>query len=307
MQGIPVITRFLAQYLPFWNEMDFFAEIMDLVEWISVDCSEYIVSIMESLMRIYYRVEPMEQCAILTSLSAMYTNIVYASTRKQQYFMSMQSSRTDYPQILRMVASNLTDLYNKGLQIKPEDARVQLSCAAAAERCARAELACARAPGAAPRPLALAVPLLAPSAALLDSLAALLMLYRKIFSSMKAKNNRQTSSLDIEQFQALKAFTSDMISCSYNEDFLSGRKKGFIFNRLHPQVVAKLSDIIPDVDSKLSIRNHLAFAPYTYVQLEGIENVDADNSLWFSTAIDQEFTNLSKFLTKAVPQLGSNF
>lgn len=27
MQGVPVITRFLAQYLPLWNEKDYFAEV----------------------------------------------------------------------------------------------------------------------------------------------------------------------------------------------------------------------------------------------------------------------------------------
>ncbi|CAG4997749.1 unnamed protein product [Parnassius apollo] len=312
VQGVPVITRFLAQFLPFWNEKDFFAEIMDLIEWISVDFSEYIASIMESLMKIYYRAQPLEQCAILKSLSAMYCHLVYTSTRKQRYFMSVQSSQTDYPQILRRVASNLNDLYNKGLQINPEEVCVQLSIGVALERCARAELTCARAPACVPRafPLALplAVALLAPSSGLLDNLATLIMLYRKI-SSIRAKDKGQKSSLDIEQLQVIQAYTSDMISCLYNEEFLSGRKDGFIFNRLHPQTVEKLSHIIPDVDSKLSIRNHLAFAPYIYDTLdkEEMENLDTDIILWFSTVINQRFTSLSKFLMTAVPQLRGNF
>lgn len=28
MQGLPVVTRFLAQFLPFWNEKDYFAEVI---------------------------------------------------------------------------------------------------------------------------------------------------------------------------------------------------------------------------------------------------------------------------------------
>lgn len=33
MQGIPVITRFLAQYLPLWNERDYFAEVIFYINY----------------------------------------------------------------------------------------------------------------------------------------------------------------------------------------------------------------------------------------------------------------------------------
>jgi hypothetical protein len=39
------------------------------------------------------------------------------------------------------------------------------------------------------------------------------------------------------------------------------------------------------------------------MQLQGIDNADADNKLWFDAVIDQEFPNLSNFLKKAVPEL----
>lgn len=49
---------------------------MDLVAWISVDCPQHITSIMENLKKIFYRAQPMEQCAILQTLSEMYANLV---------------------------------------------------------------------------------------------------------------------------------------------------------------------------------------------------------------------------------------
>lgn len=96
---------------------------------------------------------------------------------------------------------------------------------------------------------------------------------------------------------------SDMLNCLYSEEALSGRTNGLIFERLHPQLVSKLASIIPDADAKLSIRNHLAFAPYTYVQLTAIDHRDANNKLWFNAVVDQEFASLGKFLKKALPEL----
>lgn len=99
--------------------------------------------------------------------------------------------------------------------------------------------------------------------------------------------------------QILKAFTSDLVSC-FCEEFLSGRKKGLVFSKLHPQLVSKLSDIIPDVDSKLSIRNHLALAPFTYIQLEAIDHTDADNKMWFEKVVKQEYDSLSQFVMQTM-------
>lgn len=106
--------------------------------------------------------------------------------------------------------------------------------------------------------------------------------------------------------QILQAYTSDLINCLYSEETLSGRKTGFVFEKLHPQLVSKLGSLIPDVDATLSIRNSIAFSPYTFIQLDAIDYRDADNKLWFNAVIDQEFTNLSRFLKKALPELRYN-
>lgn len=122
------------------------------------------------------------------------------------------------------------------------------------------------------------------------------------------KNKAQKGVVDNElQLRTLKAFTSDMISCLYQEECLSGRKEGLVLSRLHPQTASKLAKAVPDADAALSVRNHLAFAPYTYVQLEGMGGVEADIGLWFSAAIDRQFAGLSEFLMMAVPQLRADF
>lgn len=117
---------------------------------------------------------------------------------------------------------------------------------------------------------------------------------------MKAKIGR--NQVYKEQMQILKAFTSDFVSC-FCETFLSGRKKGLIFSKLHPQLVSKLTDLISDVDSKLSIRNHLALAPFTYIQLEAVDHIEADNKMWFETVVKQEYDNLSQFVMKTMLDL----
>ncbi|CAH2067337.1 unnamed protein product, partial [Iphiclides podalirius] len=306
LQGVPVVTRFLAQFLPFWNEQDFFAEIMDLIVWISVDCLEHIISIMDTLKKIYYRAEPIEQCAILMSLTQMYANLVFSSTRKKQYFMNMDSSRVDYPQILRSVASSLSEMSNKVLQINPGDMRALYSGSSAAEWRARVELRCGRPPGCVPGALSLALPLLTPSAALLDSVATLLVLYRKItMSAKKSAGGRLTLDAHWDaQLRTLKAFTSDMVSCLYHEGCLANRKEGLVFARLHPQLAAAVTKSVPDAEAVFSVRNHLAFAPYTYAHAEGARNAHlADNALWFGVAVDRTFPGLAEFLSMAVPQL----
>ncbi|CAH2239905.1 jg2640 [Pararge aegeria aegeria] len=76
LQGLPVVTLFLAQYLPFWNEKDFFAEILKLLEWVNVQGSNHLEVILDTMAKVYHRANPLEQRAILNTLTTMYTNIV---------------------------------------------------------------------------------------------------------------------------------------------------------------------------------------------------------------------------------------
>lgn len=127
--------------------------------------------------------------------------------------------------------------------------------------------------------------------------------YKKIFTTAKQTNVITNTNTFEKQMQVLEAYTSDLINCLYSEGALSDRNLGFVFSKLHPQLVEKLGSLMPDVDAKLSIRNSIAFAPYTYIQLDAIDHRDADNKLWFNAVIEQEFTNLSRFLKRAVTEL----
>lgn len=122
---------------------------------------------------------------------------------------------------------------------------------------------------------------------------------------MKSANKIEMNEKYMEQIHTLKSYTCDLISCLYGEEAFRSRKNGLVFEKLHPQLVGKLYSLMPDIDAKFSLRNHLALAPYTYMQLEAIDHADADNKLWFDTVIDQEFSHLSKFLKKALPELRS--
>ncbi|CAG9784185.1 unnamed protein product [Diatraea saccharalis] len=304
MQGLPIITRFLAQFLPHWNEKDYFCEILELVEWIHVDSPDQIQCIMQPLIQIYHRSEPLEQCAILQSLTKMYTNLVYSSKRTRRYFMSMKSVDVDYTVLLHTIATNISEMCNTALQINPEDMRVAFSGASSAERMSGAEVRCGARIGAVPRLLPLAGWLLAPAACLVDKAAALMITYKRIFTNLKATNRMEKDEVHMEQINILKNYTCDLISCLYGEEALRNRKNGLVFEKLHPQLVGKLYSIMPDIDSKLSIRNHIAFAPYTYMNLEdNMDHTDADNKLWFDTVIAEAFPNLGNFLMKVVPEL----
>ncbi|XP_038210578.1 centromere protein I-like isoform X2 [Zerene cesonia] len=320
MQGLPVITRFLAQFLPFWNEEDYFVEILDLIEWVNVESPEHIVDILDALTKIYCRAHPIQQCAILKSVTSMYTNLVYASTRSRQYFLSIESSGASFAAAIQLVASKLNDMCSKALQANPDDMRVLFSSVRSLRQSARSDaLACGGREGrggqgvhggregvggcGASRPpalLPLALPLLAPSAVMQDNLAELILLYKQIFSAIKAKYGKDERYL--QPMRMLKAYTSDFVSCYY-EQFLANRGKGVIFSNLQPQIVNKLANLLPDVDTKLSIRNHLAFSPYTYMRLQAINQLDAENKLLFDTVIDNEFVNLSEFVKMAMPEL----
>lgn len=86
---------------------------------------------------------------------------------------------------------------------------------------------------------------------------------------------------------------------------MTNRKKGLVFNNLHPQLVSKLSDLIPDIDTKLGIRSHLAFATYTYMKLQtdSVRYEDADNKVLFNTVIENEFNALNLFVRTAIPEM----
>ncbi|XP_049887328.1 uncharacterized protein LOC126381851 [Pectinophora gossypiella] len=298
LQGIPVVTRFLAQYLPFWNEKDYTAEILGLVEWLSMESVEHVSCVVEPLMRMYLRAAPLEQCAILKTLTTMYCNMVYSSIRSRRHFLSAQP----HAAAPARAAAAIADVCHRGLQVSPEDMRVLYSCMQATEGCSRAEARYSTSLGALPHMLTLALPLVVPSAALVDKMAAILILYRKIFSAMKSANKHKEQTF-ILQRKTLEGYTLDFLNCLYHEQALSDRKSGLVFDKLHPQLVSKLSDLVPEADGKFSLRNNLAFAPYTYMPLEAVDPSDATNKLCFDTMVSHTFPKLSQLLTKAVPEL----
>lgn len=122
--------------------------------------------------------------------------------------------------------------------------------------------------------------------------------YKKVmFAAQSTKENQKVQRYS-EHKQILKGYTSDVVRCLVEEGMFSGRQSGFAFRRLNPQVAQKLTEYVPDADSMLSIRNHLAFAPYTYLQIEGTNSTFADNELWFEAVINQEFKHLSTLFLK---------
>ncbi|KAJ2953869.1 hypothetical protein O0L34_g1497 [Tuta absoluta] len=300
LQGVPVITRFLGQFLPFWNERDYFAEVLGLVEWVTVDSPDQLQYIVDPLTRAYHRAEPLEQCAILRALSNMYCNMVFSTSRKRTHFMSGRAN--NHAQILPHVATSLARLCHHALQVNPDDMRVLYSTLMSVHKHCLYSLRHGVALGAAPKVLTLAIPLVNTSAASQDKIAALLIVYRKLFSLLKAANKHKDPSY-VEQRKTLQRYTSDFVSCLYHEQPLSGRKDGLVFEKLHPQVVSKLFDLVPKVDSMFSLRNSLAFAPYTYKPLEAVDASDATNKLCLETVIGQTFPNLNEFLVGAVLEL----
>lgn len=51
-------------------------QILELMEWVSVECPEHIQQIASLMSAAYLRAAPLEQCAIVRSLTYMYTNLV---------------------------------------------------------------------------------------------------------------------------------------------------------------------------------------------------------------------------------------
>ncbi|XP_063376430.1 uncharacterized protein LOC134663846 [Cydia fagiglandana] len=268
--------------------------LLELLEWVEAD-PELLPRVLEPVARAQLHAPPARRAAVLRALHTLYTNLVYSSTRRRQHFVCSAVPRDIYKDALSYVASTISTMCGKALQVDPEDHLALHSCVSGALRAARAQLAHgAPALPAPPPPPALALPLLAVSADLLDKVAALILTYKEIMFAMQSnKENRRDQSY-IEQKRTLKGYTSDIVRCLVDETSFSGGQSGLVFQRLHPQVVRKLTEYIPESDSALSIRNHLAFAPYTYIQIS--DSGFADNELWFDAVIKKEFTHLSTLL-----------
>lgn len=106
-----------------------------------------------------------------------------------------------------------------------------------------------------------------------------------------------------DQLWTLQAYTSDIISCLWSEQLLSQRQSGMVFSKLPPRLVEQLSKSVPNVDGALGLRSHVAFAPYTYTQVEGLDCRDMDTRTWFENVVEPEFANVGKFFKAAVPEL----
>ncbi|XP_045513464.1 centromere protein I-like isoform X1 [Pieris brassicae] len=266
MQGLPVVTKFLAQFLPFWNEKDYYAEILSLLEWISIDSPEFVLDILGVVTQMCCRAQPIHQCLIIKTVTAMYTNLVYTSTRPKNCFVLGKPTDEKFREGTSIVANSLTDMCNKCLQINPDDIRLVLSGLQALVTCAYTctQIGRGESVGAVPGMLVLSMPLLNNCALMIDMLADLLKMYKRLLPAYKANHGKD--SLYNSYMNVLIPFFSDFVSC-LSEEFINNRDKGFVFRNLQPKGVNKLIHLMPDINSSLSVRNHLAFAPYTYMRI----------------------------------------
>ncbi|XP_050670512.1 centromere protein I-like isoform X2 [Leptidea sinapis] len=298
MQGLSVITTFLAKFLPHWNEKDYFMQILALIEWLHVESHDQVRVILDTLTKVYCRAHPIQQCAILNSVTKAYTNLVYASTRKRHFFLNVQPPENSYTEMIELVAYKINEICSKGLQTNPEDMRVMLGSVSSLRRCVRMELLVCGPVVSTPALLTVALPLISTSALAIDMIADLLLMYKKIFSAIKAKYGRRDEK-DIDKMKMLKAFTSDIVSC-FQEQFITNRSEGIIFSNIQPNIIKKLTYLVPDADSKLSFRNHVAFAPYTSMRHEQMID-DIDHKSLFDAKIAQAFVHLGRFVELSMP------
>lgn len=126
--------------------------------------------------------------------------------------------------------------------------------------------------------------------------------YGSIVRKTKKSSTANKRQLE-DQLWTLEAHTVDMISCLWSEQILSERQKGVIFSKLSPRLVEQLSKSVPNVDGALSLRSHVALAPYTYAPALTMRFKETDNRMWFDTAIEPGLDNLGKFLKKVVVEL----
>ncbi|VVC88955.1 unnamed protein product [Leptidea sinapis] len=299
MQGLSVITSFLAKFLPHWNEKDYFMQILALIEWLHVESHEQVRVILDTLTKVYCRAHPIQQCAILNSVTKAYTNLVYASTRKRHFFLNVQPPENSYTEMIELVAYKINEICSKGLQTNPEDMRVMLGSVSSLRRCVRMELLVCGPVVSTPALLTVALPLISTSALAIDMIADLLLMYKKIFSAIKAKYGRRDEK-DIDKMKMLKAFTSDIVSC-FQEQFITNRSEGIIFSNIQPNIIKKLTYLVPDADSKLSFRNHVAFAPYTSMRHEQMID-EIDHKSLFDAKIAQAFVHLGRFVELSMPK-----
>ncbi|CAK1544207.1 unnamed protein product [Leptosia nina] len=296
MQGLPVVTRFLAQLLPFWNELDYFPEIMSLLVWVNVESPEFVEEIFDKISKIYCRSHPMQQCLIVRVLTSLYGNLIYTSSRPSNCFTLKKPSEEKFKNVISIAGSSISEMCCKGMQINPEDIRIVHTSLRALVSCAQSSEWIGRgmSVGAVPRPFLLALPLLSKCAILLESLAELLMRYKLIISAYK--ENHGKDQIYIERMKVLKLYSMDFINCLSGQ-FLSGRERGFVFSNLQPLLISKLTNSIPNVEEELTIKNHLAFAPYTYMRIQGTDRVIEETIV--HEAVYQEFEHLNNFVTLA--------
>ncbi|GBP81018.1 hypothetical protein EVAR_41014_1 [Eumeta japonica] len=288
-QGIPAVTVFLSQFLPFWNEKDFFSEILNLVEWICVEPIEHVLCIVNTLARIFVRAQPMEQLAILRTFTNLYDNLARTSVKKKQYFLNTEVSKTQ-AEVVYNLSKCINNVCDAALQINPGDLRI-LWAATDALQCKGRSALRHRALAIDLHPTVCVLALVTPSAVLLEKLAELLLIHWKVVNKQSAHSE--------DLLALLQACTVDMMNCLWEGRALSKRADGVAFIRMVQNHVDVFIEKL-NADQIFSLSSHLGLAPYTYVQFQSINLKDVDRKLLLQMAVSSNFPSLSGLIGKIV-------
>ncbi|XP_077301114.1 centromere protein I-like [Arctopsyche grandis] len=295
LQGIPIVSRFLAIFISNWNGHDFLDEILSLLEWITFDTFEELYDcILENIETLYLTNNVYYQCSIVNMLKRMYVRIHRRMTLNRKPFFQCREVKYDSFEILTNLTDFMADLCEKSSQNIYGSAILRNAFLDAYLKIGELQTNCSQPLwSVAPRSLTYGI-LCSFSGFSINRMLELILKYDTIYEKVKLQLEKD----EIEdRIELSKSYSTDYCNCLWLGESIKSRKQGVLLNMVPIELIEIMESDVEECDVLLDIGHHVAFSTYTYMQFPH-DMADLDKSLLLEMAIPSYFPNISKFIEK---------
>ncbi|XP_015517168.1 centromere protein I [Neodiprion pinetum] len=296
-QEIILVSRFLKNYLPFWNTRDHRDSIFALIQWITISSfTDVHRNILLPLQTMWESSSINVKCEILTTLRSMVTNLFMKNEFKDRdlgqapLFLETDAQSLDIADVIDPLMKFTSDLIVSGLYsesnngILVSEALIFYQHVSELEK--RSDLPCwTISPS-----VVIYSGLVSRSMAILSGVCALLLRYRGINAKLRELNRRDLFETKIK---IIDTYATDIAkSLLYNEAFCESEDRCFLRGIPEPLLLDFRTSCA--FDTALNISNHFAILPYKFSLIDmGLEIVTTEDCI---SVAETYYPEVAKFL-----------
>ena len=265
-QGIPIVTRFLDEYL-YFNTGEYQSKLLALIQWsTSISISDLQGKILVHIQSMFYESTLTLKCEIIRTLRILVTNLfvnqglLEGCHQNTAALFLGQGPIDSLEDILPILIKVSEDLITSGLNIHCYDILLLSEALSFYEQvCLLENRSTIQSFTLAP-PAVIYGGFVSKSCTILSRICKLLLRYRDL--SLKF-NNRKLRKLFKAKIDTLCVYANDIVRALWYDEPFAERSNAYFLNSIPDKVVKDLAHC--DLDHLLNINNHYAILPYKWI------------------------------------------